>query len=82
MQLLYGLRPAVHGKGLASEAASRACAYVLGELGWSEVWATVDPPNTASIRVLERLGMVPEGRTDEGSGGTVFYVMRRAAKRS
>lgn len=78
VQLLYGLRPAAHGRGLATEAAVRVCAYVLEALGWEEVWASVDLPNTASKRVLDRIGMVLERTTDEGEWGTAFYVLRRA----
>lgn len=76
-QLLYGLRPAFHGRGLATEAARRVCAFALDVLEWREVWATVDVPNAASARVLDRIGMVLDRTTDDGPWGTAFYVLRR-----
>ena len=47
------------GKGYATEAASAVLEYALGPLGLPEVLAEVDEGNTASIAVIERLGMTP-----------------------
>ena len=46
------------GKGYATEAASVAIRYSLTELKLSSIIAIVDPENKASIRVLEKIGMV------------------------
>jgi RimJ/RimL family protein N-acetyltransferase len=45
------------GKGYATEAAGAVLEYALGPLGLPEVLAEVDQGNTASIAVIERLGM-------------------------
>jgi RimJ/RimL family protein N-acetyltransferase len=56
-QLLYALDPKHWGRGFATEAAAAVAEYTFEELGWSELLASTDPPNLASIQVMERLGM-------------------------
>jgi [ribosomal protein S5]-alanine N-acetyltransferase len=73
MQLLYGLVPAVWGRGLATEAAHTAMAYGFDTVGFDDVRAATDVPNTASIAVLERLGFEEWKQSDEGPAGTVFF---------
>jgi RimJ/RimL family protein N-acetyltransferase len=73
LQLLYGLLPSQWGRGLATEAAAAAIDYAFGVLGLEEVRAATDVPNTASIAVLERLGMRERRRTADGARGTVFF---------
>ena len=76
LQLLYGLLPAHCGRGLATEAAERLCRHAFEELGFSEVLAATDLPNTASIGVLERLGMSRTHSTDDGAGTAFFRLSR------
>jgi RimJ/RimL family protein N-acetyltransferase len=57
VELLYALLPAWWGRGLATEAARAVLDWALSTLGLEEVWAGADPPNEASFRVMERLGM-------------------------
>ena len=78
-QLLYGLLPEHWGQGLATEAAAAACGFAFDTLGWSEVRAAIDVPNTASGAVLVRLGFRAERTTDDG---TAFYVLSRAVSPS
>jgi RimJ/RimL family protein N-acetyltransferase len=60
--LVFGTQPQLWGRGYAREAAAEVLRYVFDELGLEQVVADVDEPNTASIHVLERLGMVQTGR--------------------
>ena len=53
------------GHGYATEAARSLVDYLFGELGVHRVFASCDPRNTASIRVLEKVGMSLEGRLRE-----------------
>lgn len=53
----YALAPAFRGDGYAHEAASAMLAHALEVLGLRRVVATVDPGNTASIGLLNRLGL-------------------------
>lgn len=76
-QLLYGLLPAVWGRGYATEAAEAVCSYAFREAAFPEIRAAADLPNRDSIRVLERLGMREVRRTDHGPGGTVFYLLEK-----
>ena len=57
----WGLVPAAQGKGLALEAAAATIDWVFDHLGWTEVIHTIDPANTASNRLAERLGSVNRG---------------------
>lgn len=49
--------PDFHGRGYATEAARELIRLSFDELGMHRVWAQLDPRNTASVRVCERLGM-------------------------
>jgi ribosomal-protein-alanine N-acetyltransferase len=55
IEIVYGLLPAFWGRGLATEAARAALAY-LRETGYTRVYARSDAPNEKSIAVLRRLG--------------------------
>lgn len=55
------------GKGFATEAALELVAFGFDLIGVHRIWAGCDPDNTASIRVLEKLGMSLEGRLREDS---------------
>lgn len=59
LQLAYGLLPAYWGRGLATEAAQAAIDHGFRHVGFSEIVAAADAPNTASFGVMERLGMLP-----------------------
>lgn len=73
LELVYGLHPARWRRGLATEAAWAATDYAFGTLGFHEVRAATDTPNTASMAVLERLGFEEWRRSEEGVAGTVFF---------
>lgn len=57
----YVLRRDLWGRGIGTEAARAVLDFAFDSLGLHRVWATADPENTASIRVLEKLGMRREG---------------------
>ncbi|MDX1996571.1 MAG: GNAT family N-acetyltransferase [Thermoanaerobaculia bacterium] len=78
LQLLYGLLPAYWGRGLATEAAARACDHAFSHLGFDHVEAATDEPNRRSIRVLEQLGMSRDDDAGLGHPGTVFFCIDRA----
>jgi RimJ/RimL family protein N-acetyltransferase len=70
--LVYGIRPDLVGRGLASEAARAVLDHALGALRLPCVAEDVDEPNAASVRVLEKLGLVRVRRA-EASGRPVLY---------
>lgn len=57
----YLLARPLWGRGLATEAASLAIDHAFGPLGLRRLEADIDPRNTGSARLLERLGFVREG---------------------
>lgn len=77
VELLYGLAPAAWGRGLATEAAEVVLAWGLGPRGLPRVVARADVPNTASLRVMARLGMTRVGR-EPGPAGELERWERRA----
>ena len=61
LEIFYSLAPGSWGQGYATEAARAVLDHALGPLGLPEVLAEVDEGNTASIAVIERLGMTEFG---------------------
>jgi len=59
LAIFYSLASGSWGKGYATEAARTVLDHALGPLGLPEVLAEIDEGNTASIAVIERLGMTP-----------------------
>ena len=59
-ELSYALRPELRGQGLATEAVRAVVDRVFLSTPLGKVWARVDPPNAASVRVLEKLGLQRE----------------------
>jgi RimJ/RimL family protein N-acetyltransferase len=57
IELGYRLARRYWGMGLATEAAAAARDYAFGTLGLSRLVAIVDPSNSRSIRVAERIGL-------------------------
>jgi RimJ/RimL family protein N-acetyltransferase len=75
--LVYGLRPSHWGRGLASEAARRVIEQAFANSDAERVVASVDEPNQASIRVLERLGMRRARRSVVEGKPLLHYALDR-----
>lgn len=58
----YCLNKGFWGFGLATEAAKALISFGFTELGLHRIFATVDPANKASVKVLQKIGMSYEGR--------------------
>ena len=71
-QLLYALSGEHVGSGYATEAALTMLAQTR-RLGWSRVVASVDAPNTASVRVLQKTSFVGCGRVPGGFGHALLF---------
>ncbi len=57
----YALRSDHWGRGLAREALQLALAHAFGPLGLRRIEADIDPRNTASCALAERVGFLREG---------------------
>ncbi len=58
----YVFNPQHWGRGYCTEAAAAIVAFGLGQLRLHRIYATCDPDNRASARVMEKIGMTYEGR--------------------
>jgi RimJ/RimL family protein N-acetyltransferase len=61
----YGVHPGVWGRGVATAAARLLLRIAFDEQGLHRVYATCDPRNRASARVLTKIAMTYEGRMRE-----------------
>jgi RimJ/RimL family protein N-acetyltransferase len=67
LQVGYEFAPAHWGHGYATEAAARIVEYAFSVIDLDRLGAVVRPENSASARVLHKLGFVQVGsRIDEG----------------
>ena len=77
-ELLYGLAPSEWGRGLAIEASRVVIDYGFDVLDLPRIWARTDPPNAASLRVIEKLGMRPAKNPGSETLPIVAFVLDRA----
>lgn len=61
-EIAYIVHPRVWGRGVGTAIGQHLLARGFGELGLHRIYATCDPRNLASSRVLGKLGMTHEGR--------------------
>ena len=61
----YGMSPTYWGKGYATEAASEMVRLGFEEFGLHRISAQCIADNVASVRVLEKVGLLEEGRRRE-----------------
>jgi aminoglycoside 6'-N-acetyltransferase len=77
----WAFNPEYHGRGFATEAARELLALAFAELGMHRVFAQLDPRNSASAKLCERLGMRREGHFHEDIwfkgewGDTAIYAL-------
>jgi RimJ/RimL family protein N-acetyltransferase len=76
-ELLYGLLPAYWGQGYAVEAARAVLAHGFRILSCDRIASRADPPNAASIRVMEKLGLHSDGvRIEDGREIVCYWSYR------
>jgi [ribosomal protein S5]-alanine N-acetyltransferase len=61
-EISYLVHPRVWGRGVGTAIGAELLAGGFGQLGMHRIYATCDPRNVASSRVLGKLGMTREGR--------------------
>lgn len=77
VELLYGISTPYWGIGLATEAARATIRYGFEEVGFERVLGITDTENTASRRVLEKIGMKSQGRVFREGRDETHYAIRR-----
>jgi RimJ/RimL family protein N-acetyltransferase len=76
-ELLFGFWPRYWGQGIANECARAVIAYAFDILQAPVIVAATDVPNDASIRALQRLGMMMERRGTLNGLDTFFFRLTR-----
>lgn len=77
VEVLYGIVPQLWGQGLAVEAARAVLQHGFATLGLERIFAGTDPPNTASVHVMEKIGMRFDQRKEINGLEAIYYVMSR-----
>ena len=67
VELGWVFAPDVQGQGYATEAARTLVDVAFTQIGAHRVWAQLEPENTGSSRICERLGMRREAYFEKGS---------------
>ncbi len=77
LEIIYGFKKEEWRKGYGKEAAHLLKTLAINRFGLSVLWATVDPLNEASIRILRTLGMEKvEDRVDENGLPEQLFCVR------
>src|SRR3712207_696975 len=74
-ELWYELTQEVWGRGIATEAAWACVSYAFEEVGMERVIAGADAPNTASLRVIEKLGMKYVGNFNPSAPAEPYFAL-------
>ncbi|MBV6478736.1 MAG: hypothetical protein HGGPFJEG_01493 [Ignavibacteria bacterium] len=73
IEIAYLLNQQSWNKGLATEISSETLKYGFEKLGFNTVFALCYPQNIASINVLNKIGMIPEGHRTFYGVDFLFY---------
>ncbi|GHD17008.1 N-acetyltransferase [Streptomyces violarus] len=76
-EIVYALAPEAWGSGLGTELAQALVGYGFETLGLTEVHATVDARNEASLRLLGRIGFEHVRDIEEDDGGVTRVLTSR-----
>jgi [ribosomal protein S5]-alanine N-acetyltransferase len=76
----YRFLPAYWGRGLATEAGAAALDDGFTRLGLGRIIGLVDAPNTASVRVLEKLGLTYVGEVEYWGKSVLKYVIEAGGR--
>ena len=78
-ELLFGIDERLWGHGYASEVGQSVIEYCFTTLRMPIIRASTDSENTASVRVLEKLGFTPRRRAIVNRIDTIFFERLRPA---
>jgi ribosomal-protein-alanine N-acetyltransferase len=77
LEIAYRLDPSYWGRGIATEAARAVRDHAFDDLQLSHVISLIHPENTASRRVAEKNGMIPEKETVFRGFPTIVFGINR-----
>jgi RimJ/RimL family protein N-acetyltransferase len=81
-EVAWALARPFWGRGYAAEAARVALGEAFGRLSWPRVISLIDPANTRSVRLAERLGERSEGEAVVRGHRVVVYALVSSAWRA
>jgi RimJ/RimL family protein N-acetyltransferase len=81
-EVAWALARPFWGRGYAAEAARAALDEAFGRLHWSRAISLIDPQNTRSIRLAERLGEHLEGQATVRGHRVAVYAIESSAWRA
>jgi RimJ/RimL family protein N-acetyltransferase len=81
-EVAWALARPFWGRGYAAEAARVALGEAFGRLGWPRVISLIDPANTRSVRLAERLGERSDGEAVVRGHRVVVYALVSSAWRA
>lgn len=73
-EVFYALNPDYWGRGYATEAARAMVGFGFKEMGLDRIVAVVKPGNSASCRVIEKLGMGRQGSLENVPEKHAFFA--------
>lgn len=79
IEILYGIHPSHWGKGLATEAAEAVLNFGFQVCRLPKIYAGADSPNSASFRVMEKLGMTYDGLRIVNGLEAVYYSLSNSS---
>ncbi len=77
IEVMYGIGHEHCGNGLATEAAWAMLWFGFEKIGLERIYAGADPPNQASFRVMEHIGMTFSHRTKNDKTEAIYYKIHR-----
>jgi RimJ/RimL family protein N-acetyltransferase len=78
VEIIYAFKPSYWGRGLASEFVRAMIKTGFERWQLPRIEASIDPRNPASIKVVQRIGMVfVRSGVDETNQPTLFYALNR-----
>jgi ribosomal-protein-alanine N-acetyltransferase len=77
VEILYGVATGHWGKAIATEAGRAVLRYGFEETGLKQIYAGADPPNAASFRVMEKIGMKFARLMTINGLEAIYYVVKR-----
>jgi len=76
-ELLYGIKSNYWCQGLGTEVALAASKYAFANLGFQRVIASVDKPNLASVKVLQKIGMKFDRSVCVNGTEILYFVLKQ-----
>lgn len=73
----YDLLPQYHGQGVMQEIIPVVLQFGFEELKMSTIAASIHPGNIKSIRLVEKLGFIPEPHPEAGETSDLYFCIRK-----